>query len=355
MYLPKEVEWILQRLNRAGFSAFVVGGCVRDSLRGVTPHDWDLCTQALPEEIEQVFAGHPLKRTGARQGTITLILQHHPYEITTYRAEGSYSDHRRPDRVHYIDQVEPDLARRDFTINAMAYHPDVGLVDPFGGRQDLEQSVLRCVGEAEQRLQEDPLRILRAARFCATFGFTVAPETEAAMRQKRQQLCHVAPERQWSEIKQLFLQPYLGRVLRHFPDILFVVWPELAPMHGMDQCHPFHRWDVYEHSITSTENADNDLILRLTAFFHDSGKPKCFTLDKQGIGHMKGHPQVSEQLAEIALRRLRVEKAKQLLEECSVKETALQSGFWDTQSLVRVFKKYEGVTPGEYKKGLQNR
>ena len=182
MELPRTVSALIARLEQAGYSAYAVGGCVRDSLLSLEPHDWDLCTSARPEEMLEVFRGERVAETGLKHGTLTVIMDHVPYEITTFRTDGSYTDHRHPDSVSFVREVAGDLSRRDFTVNAMAYSPRTGLVDLFGGREDLERRVIRCVGVPRERFTEDALRILRALRFASVFDFSLDPETEEALR-----------------------------------------------------------------------------------------------------------------------------------------------------------------------------
>ena len=197
--LPQPVEEILRQLNRSGYEAYVVGGCVRDALLGQEPHDWDICTSALPEQVIACFPAHNVYKTGIQHGTVLLRWEGEGYEITTFRTEGGYSDHRHPDQVQFVGHIREDLARRDFTINAMAYHPDTGVVDWFGGQEDLMSGLIRCVGVPEERFQEDGLRILRALRFGARYGFPIEAETAQAMHRCKQQLHYIAQERIFSE------------------------------------------------------------------------------------------------------------------------------------------------------------
>ena len=209
--LPEPVAWLLAQLSAAGHAAYVVGGCVRDSLLGRTPGDWDVCTSALPDETRAVFAGHKLILTGLKHGTVTVVLQGRPYEITTFRVEGGYTDHRHPDAVRFVPRVEDDLARRDFTVNAMAWNPDTGLVDCFGGRADLAAGVIRCVGQPDARFAEDALRILRAVRFAAQLDLAVDPDTAAAAERLRDTVQNVSAERIFAELDRLLQSPAPGR------------------------------------------------------------------------------------------------------------------------------------------------
>ena len=223
--LPKQAASIIRRLNDAGYSAYAVGGCVRDTLLGRVPKDWDICTSARPEELHRVFAGEHVVETGLKHGTLTVVLDHVPYEVTTYRVDGAYTDHRHPDGVTFVTDVREDLARRDFTVNAMAYHPREGLIDAFRGQEDLRQRVIRCVGRPTERFEEDALRILRALRFAAVYGFRLEEEPLAAARMLAPPLTRVAPERIRVELGKLLCGSGAGEILRLCPDILGVVIP----------------------------------------------------------------------------------------------------------------------------------
>lgn len=304
---PPAVTKALARLQEAGYSAQAVGGCVRDSLLGREPHDWDLATSALPGEIRAAFPGLPVIPTGERHGTVTLLLDGSPLEITTYRVDGSYSDSRRPDFVSFTRSLREDLARRDFTINAMAWSPEEGITDCFGGRADLEAGIIRCVGDPDRRFEEDALRILRALRFAAVLGFSVEPATAESVLRSRDRLRLVAAERIAAELQKLLCGPAAGKILRAFPEVFTVIIPELEPLRGFDQRTPYHLWDIYEHTIRALEATRPDPVLRLTMLLHDAGKPARFFLDETGRGHFKGHPSVSAAIAAAVLRRLRMD------------------------------------------------
>lgn len=304
---PKSVRWAIGLLNAAGYEAWAVGGCVRDSVLGKEPHDWDMTTSALPAETMAVFADYPVIETGLKHGTVTVLVDGEPLEITTYRVDGSYSDGRRPDSVSFTRSLEADMARRDFTINAMAAHPEKGIVDCFGGLEDLQNGVIRCVGDPDRRFSEDALRILRAMRFSAVLGFPIEEKTADALVRIRENLRHVAMERIFSELKRMLCGKDAGRILRHFPQVLWVFLPELEPMHGFEQHNPNHLYDVWEHTVRSVEAAPADEVLRLAMLLHDIGKPACFTQDEKGVGHFYGHPMKSCDLAADILGRLRVD------------------------------------------------
>ena len=307
--LPNSVREALLRLNEAGFEAWLVGGCVRDRLMGLAPHDYDITTSAIPEETEAVFAGERIIETGLRHGTVTVLLSGEPLEITTFRTEAAYSDHRRPDAVRFTRSLREDLARRDFTVNAIAMDAGGRLCDPFGGRADLEKKILRAVGDPEARFREDALRILRCARFSSVLGFAIEPATAAAMVRCRELLAYVSAERIYTELTKLLCGQDVRRLLMDHTDVLGAVLPELLPMKGFDQRNFHHIYDVLEHTARVVENVPPAPRLRWAALFHDAGKPACFTLDAKGVGHFYGHAEVSRTLAEEALRRLKADNA----------------------------------------------
>ena len=324
---------ILERLEQQGYEAGAVGGCVRDLLRGEAPHDWDITTSARPEEVLRAFAGETVLTTGLRHGTVTVLLDGSPYEVTTYRTDGTYTDGRRPDAVVFVSALEEDLARRDFTVNAMALDRRGTLHDPFGGRADLQRGVIRCVGEPERRFREDGLRLMRALRFAAALDFAIHPDTARALHACRDMLTHVAGERIQAELFRLLPGPGVGRALRAFPDVLGVFWPELAPLPGFDQHSPFHAYDLWEHTVRAVEGAPPTVPLRLAALLHDVGKPPCFSVDKSGAGHFYRHPAASARLADEMLRRLHTSNA--LREEVV---TLVERHHWDLtpdEALVR--------------------
>lgn len=304
---PRALE-VLRRLEAAGYRAVLVGGCVRDSLLDIPPHDYDAATSALPQETEIACAGLRCVETGLKHGTVTVLSGGLPVEVTTFRREGAYSDHRHPDRVEFTSDLTEDLARRDFTINAMAWE-NGGLVDLFGGQADLRNHIVRCVGEPDRRFEEDALRLLRGLRLAAQLNFTLHPDTAAAIRRHAPQLVHVAWERISAEFVRLLCSPGAGQVLLDFPEVITQILPELAPAVGFDQKNPHHIYDVYTHSVKAMEQVPPRPALRLAALLHDVGKPAVFSLDQQGVGHFYGHPKVSAALADRALERLRLDRA----------------------------------------------
>ncbi len=308
MYLPPQVLFCIEKLKNAGFSAYAVGGCVRDSLLGLTPHDYDLCTNATPEQLQQVFQDFPLVLNGTKHGTVGVIIDHQNYEITTFRTEGGYTDSRHPDWVQFVGNVEADLARRDFTVNAMAYSPDRGYIDPWGGQKDLNDHILRTVGDPEQRFKEDALRILRGVRFSIRFNLTPEQKTQQAMVELAPTMEGLSKERIFDELCKI-LTTAKAHDLLGFAPVLTQVLPELGPCIGFKQHSRHHIHDVYTHTAQVVERTPQDLTLRWAAVLHDIGKPPCFTLDAQGEGHFYGHASVSAQMADDVLRRLKAPTA----------------------------------------------
>ena len=303
--IPEYINSILFRLRQAGFSAYAVGGCVRDALRGEEPHDWDVCTAARPDQIEEVFSDLPRIDAGKKHGTVAVILDHRVVEITTFRADGQYLDNRHPAQVTFLNDLRGDLSRRDFTINAMALDENEALIDLFGGRQDLREHILRTVGDPAQRFSEDGLRILRGLRFASRLDFAIEAETARAMLDQRALLLNISAERIFTELKGILTGPAAGRILRDYASVFFTILPELAPMAGFEQHSPYHDSDVWEHTLRAFEASPAELVFRLALLFHDCGKPACFTRDETGRGHFYGHPKKSRELAEQALRRLK--------------------------------------------------
>jgi tRNA nucleotidyltransferase (CCA-adding enzyme) len=302
--LPEAARYIINILEANGYEAYAVGGCVRDSLLGKQPKDWDICTSALPEQTMECFKQHHIIETGLQHGTITLMLSHQPYEITTYRIDGVYSDNRRPDTVAFTGSLKDDLSRRDFTINAMAYNPKSGVADYFGGQKDLQSGIIRCVGEADKRFGEDALRIMRALRFASVLGFSIEEDTSCSIFRNMKLLQNIAVERIASELTKLITGGGAFDILVKYTDIIAEFIPEISPMAGFEQNNPHHCNDVLRHTLKSVAYAPSDIVLRLIMLFHDIGKPKCYTED-EGIGHFYGHPQISSDMARGILGRLK--------------------------------------------------
>ena len=299
---------VLERLERAGYRAVLVGGCVRDSLLSIPPHDYDAATSALPHQIKAACAAFECLDIGLKHGTITVLSGGLSVEVTTFRKETAYSDHRHPDAVEFTHQLDEDLARRDFTINAMAWSSS-GIIDLFGGRQDLRAKIIRCVGDPDLRFEEDALRLLRGLRLAAQLDFSIEPGTAAAIRRHADDLAHVAWERIAAEFLRLICSPGAEKVLLDFPEVAVRILPELAPAIGFDQRNPHHIYDVYTHSVKAMAAVPPVPALRLAALLHDVGKPQTFSQDETGIGHFYGHPKPGGVLANRALERLRLDKA----------------------------------------------
>lgn len=302
--LPEDVRYIIHTLQDAGHEAFVVGGCVRDSLLSRTPDDWDITTSARPEETKALF--RRTIDTGIQHGTVTVMLHKKGYEVTTYRVDGEYEDGRHPKEVIFTGNLIEDLKRRDFTINAMAYNEESGLVDAFSGKQDLEKGIVRCVGDADERFTEDALRIMRAVRFSAQLGFSIEEKTKEAIRGHAGNLKKVSAERIRTELTKLVLSPhpeYL--ILAWETGITGVILPEFNRLMQTPQRNPHHCWNVGEHTLRAMQAVRPDRVLRLVMLFHDFGKPDCAATDENGIDHFRGHGAWSSKMAEEILKRLR--------------------------------------------------
>ena len=304
MHLPEHILACLNALEEAGHAAYVVGGCVRDAVLGLTPHDYDICTAALPEETEAVFSDKKLVLAGKKHGTVGVVTEGDVVEITTFRTEGDYRDNRHPEWVAFVPEIENDLARRDFTVNAMAYSPSRGFADPFGGREDLNSHSLRAVGDPEQRFREDSLRILRGVRFAVRFGLTPERDTEQAMFSLAPLMDNLARERVFDELCKLLPLVTAGDLLRFAPVITQVI-PELAPLVGYDQKNRHHIHDLFTHTALVVERCPQDLPLRWAALLHDIGKVQCQTIDEAGQAHYYGHAALSADMADGILRRLK--------------------------------------------------
>lgn len=308
MLIPEGVGRCMEALETAGFEAYCVGGCVRDTLLGKQPHDFDLCTSARPERMEEIFHNFRLVLAGEKHGTVGVITEDGVVEITTFRTEGTYADNRHPDKVNFVTDIRQDLSRRDFTVNAMAYSPKRGLIDPFGGVEDLKNRCLRCVGDPETRFREDALRILRGVRFSVTYGLIPEGKTEQAMEALAPLLDHLARERVFSEFCG-FLPKITAEELARFAPIITQVIPELRETVGFDQHSPHHKYDLYTHIAHVVEGVPGDVTLRWAALLHDVGKIPTFTRDETGRGHFYGHAQVGARMADDILHRLKAPTA----------------------------------------------
>ncbi|MCL1940310.1 MAG: HD domain-containing protein [Synergistaceae bacterium] len=308
-------EKALSILTRNGFESCLVGGCVRDMLMGYgcASKDWDIATSAAPRQVMEVFCGHRVVETGIKHGTVTVLIDGEPLEITTFRKDVGYSDHRHPDAVVFASTLKEDVSRRDFTMNALAYDPERGLIDHFGGAEDIGAQIIRCVGDADQRFNEDALRILRALRFSSALGFEIERGTAASIHKNMELLRSVSAERVNGELTKLICGRNAGAVLRKFADVVGVVIPEILPMVGFGQHNKFHCFDVWRHTIAVIENSEPECVLRWAAFFHDIGKPDCFALGSDGAGHFHGHAAVSKLKADATMRRLKFDNASREL------------------------------------------
>lgn len=304
--VPPAAMRLLSVLEEAGFEAWCVGGFVRDSLLGRPVNDVDIACSALWEQTEQVCldAGMHVHRTGVKHGTLTIVCEDEAFEVTTFRVDGAYSDSRHPDEVRFVRSIEEDLARRDFTINALAYHPARGLLDPFGGRHDASCGILRTVGDPARRFGEDALRILRACRFSSQLGFVIDPACYQTMLAGKSGLLRVSAERITAELQKLLLGPYVRQALLSTVDILSAVLPELVAMRGFDQCTPYHAYDVLEHTARAVEGTPPYPLVRWAALFHDMGKPGAFFKEESGRGHFYGHAKISVAIARGIMNRL---------------------------------------------------
>mgnify|MGYP005765423917 FL=1 len=306
--IPSYVSCLIQKLSDAGYRTAAVGGCVRDSLLKREPHDWDLATAAPWQTVKALFSdSFPVIETGTQHGTVTVLSEGHPIEVTTFRIDGSYSDGRHPDYVHFTDDLEQDLRRRDFTINAMAF--DGGhLIDPFGGRDDLSLRIIRCVGDPKMRFQEDALRMLRALRFSSSLGFTIEEQTASAIHKQAAALSLISAQRIFSELQKLLCGSNVKEVLLGFSDVFAYILPELTPLFGLPQNTPHHRYDVWEHTVQTVANVPPCPHMRFAALFHDMGKAACRSTDANGIDHFFGHAKKSAEYAHQILFRLKSDR-----------------------------------------------
>ena len=304
--IPADANELIHTLQNNGHSAYIVGGCVRDSILGRTPHDYDICTSATPSEMLEIFKDKKIIETGLQHGTVTVVVNGEPYECTTFRIDGIYSDNRRPDTVTFTDKLVEDLRRRDFTINAMAYNDEEGLIDPFNGMEDIKYKKISCVGFAEDRFGEDALRILRAIRFTAQLEFTIMPGTDWEIHKQYKNLENISIERINSEFCKIASSDDFCVELLLYKDVFSLFIPELKDMFDFPQNNPWHIWDVFGHTIHAVEYCDSDdLVVRLAVFFHDFGKPHSYQDGEDGIRHFKGHGKVSADMTDSIMKRLR--------------------------------------------------
>ena len=306
MDMPKNVDTAINLLQSAGFEAYAVGGCVRDSLLGKTPNDWDITTSAKPEDMKSVFADFHCIDTGIKHGTVTVVIDGEPLEITTFRLDGEYEDNRHPKSVTFTSDLGADLGRRDFTVNAMAYSKMTGTVDLFGGQNDLKNGIIRCVGDPDRRFNEDALRILRAMRFASALDFEIEEKTAQRLLKNRALLGNISEERIAKELLKLVCGKGAKRILTDFAPVLFEILPELQPMYKNSHDNPHHCYDIYEHTLIAVESIDPEPTLRFAMLLHDCGKPAVKKFDENGVAHFYGHQRISAEISAQILARLKV-------------------------------------------------
>lgn len=306
MDMPKNVDTAINLLQSAGFEAYAVGGCVRDSLLGKTPNDWDITTSAKPEDMKSVFADFHCIDTGIKHGTVTVVIDGEPLEITTFRLDGEYEDNRHPKSVTFTSNLGADLGRRDFTVNAMAYSKMTGTVDLFGGENDLKNKIISCVGDPDRRFNEDALRILRALRFASALDFEIEEKTAQSLLKNRALLGNISEERIAKELLKLVCGKGAKRILTDFAPVLFEILPELQPMYKNSHDNPHHCYDIYEHTLIAVESIDPEPTLRFAMLLHDCGKPAVKKFDENGVAHFYGHQRISAEISAQILARLKV-------------------------------------------------
>ena len=303
--IPQQVNRVIEILHREGYTAYIVGGACRDIIMGNDAHDWDVATSAPPQETARIFSNYRVIETGIKHGTVTVIVDGVNVEITTYRIEKGYSDNRHPDSVDFTDKIEEDLSRRDFTVNAIAYSPLNGTVDPFGGQEDIGRKIIRCVGNPDTRFSEDALRILRALRFSSTLGFEIDPETAESIHRNKSLLANISAERIFVEISKMLCGKDIKRILLDFCDVIFFIFPELEPTKGCLQNHERHVYDVWGHTVSSVDSVEAKPHLRFAMLLHDSGKPHVKFTDQKGVDHFYSHAKKSREIARSVLTRLK--------------------------------------------------
>lgn len=307
--IPMKARFIIKVIESHGHEAFVVGGCVRDSILGREPHDWDICTSARPEKLLQIFSGekgYKVIPTGLQHGTISIVISGEVFEVTTYRIDGTYSDNRRPDSVEFTNDLYEDLKRRDFTINAMAYNSRSGLIDPFHGLEDINKRIIRCVGSAKERFNEDALRMLRALRFACQLRFSIDNLTAREIDVQFKSLKNISKERINSELNKIVASSEFPYKLIRFEHVFSFIIPGLSDLVDFEQNNPYHDFDVFNHTVQAlVACSSDDLIVRLAVFLHDFGKPHSFQDGKDGIRHFKEHARIGADIADSLLRELR--------------------------------------------------
>lgn len=305
LFIDPNASIILNKLNDAGYEAYIVGGCVRDSLLGIKPKDWDITTNATPKEIKSVFSGYSIIPTGEKHGTMTVRVNHENYEVTTYRTDGEYLNGRHPEQVVYSEKLEDDLKRRDFTINAMAYSPIDGLIDIFGGQEDLRNRVLKTVGDANERFSEDYLRIMRAVRFAVKYDLNIEENTLKAIYENMESLNKISKERIADELSKTLVCVTRSSYIEILIDILSVLYDDFSKISGIEQNNPYHVYDLRKHIIETIYHAPNKLELKLAMLFHDTGKAYTKSTDENGVDHFYNHANTSFDISKKIMRDLR--------------------------------------------------
>lgn len=305
--IPSFCDTIIKKLEENGFKAYLVGGCVRDAVLGKEPCDYDVATDATPSEMKNVFSELRVIETGLKHGTLTVLSDNNPVEVTTFRIDGEYEDNRHPKKVEFTVKLSDDLSRRDFTVNSLAYNQKSGLVDLFGGRSDIELKIIKCVGKPDERFEEDALRILRALRFASVLDFEIDKDTEKSIFKNKLLLKNISAERIFSEFKKLLCGKAAEKILIKYREVISVFLPEIEPCFDFDQRSKYHCFDIYTHIVKTVSNSESDETVRLACFLHDIGKPKAFFTDENGIGHFYGHQNISANISDNVLKRLKAD------------------------------------------------
>lgn len=309
--IPSGAKRIIDTLSAEGHQAYIVGGCVRDSLIGLEPKDWDICTSATPNVTKKCLSGYRIIETGLKHGTVTVVCDDGQYEVTTFRIDGNYSDNRRPDSVQFVDDINVDLSRRDFTMNAIAYNEELGLIDPFNGVENIQDRRISCVGNPNDRFKEDGLRILRALRFSAVYGFDIDYYTALSIHKNVELLKNISVERINAELCKILSGEHVLKILLDYPDVITYIIPELKRCVGFNQNNRYHKYDVYEHTAHAVSNyIGNDVCVNVALLLHDSGKPGCYSENETG-GHFYQHGYLSAKISESVVKRLRFDKQSQ--------------------------------------------
>ena len=307
--IPSYVLTAISILESNGFQAYLAGGCVRDSIMNINPNDYDIATNAVPSQIKSMFKDYKLILTGEKHGTVAVLITGNIIEITSYRLENGYTDGRHPDSVEFTSSLAEDLRRRDFTINAMAYGINDGLIDLYNGLDDIKNKIIRTVEAPEKRFKEDALRIMRGLRFSSRLGFAIDTDTSTAIHALSDQLKNVSLERIRDEFVQIICGQNAGEVMMSYRDVISVFIPEIIPCFDFNQYSPYHKYDVWEHTVNAVAKAKNKENIKLAMFFHDIAKPECFVMDSSKRGHFKGHAKKSALIAEAIMVRLRFPKS----------------------------------------------